>query len=103
MLDNKFKVQFIVNAPNCKPAIFISMLLYILFSRIRSWFARADSMGCAPLTVNFIIIRQVLLQTILFGILAMELPTPKRPTHTFATIDSVYNVNLSITNNVSRQ
>jgi len=102
VLDNKFKVQFIVNAPNCKPRdIYKHVTIYPVLAEFDRGLLDADSMGCAPLTVKFYNNSAGLTSNnFIWNFGDGTTSTEKDPTHTFATIDSVYNVNLSITNNV---
>lgn len=102
VLDNTFKVQFIVNAPNCKPRdIFKFVTIYPVLAEFERGLQDVDSMGCAPYTMKFYnksagLTASNFIWTFGDGTTSTE----KDPTHTFTTLDTVYNVNLSITNNV---
>ena len=102
VLDNKFKVQFIVNAPNCKPRdIYKKVTIYPVLAEFDRGVQDTDTMGCAPFTVTFYNKSAGLTASnFIWDFGDGTTSTEKNPTHTFNTTNSVYSVNLSITNNV---
>lgn len=102
VLDNKFKVQFIVNAPNCKPRdIYKHVTIYPVLAEFDRGLQDADTIGCAPLTVQFYNKSAGLTETnFIWNFGDGTTSIIKDPIHTFTTVDTVYTVNLSITNNI---
>lgn len=96
--NERFKVQYIVDAPNCKPQ---NILRYIELHPVEANFLRGiddlDSIGCAPNTVEFINTsigarNEKFLWTFGDG----STSTEKNPTHTFTAATSPYEVSLAI-------
>jgi gliding motility-associated-like protein len=96
--NERFRVQYIVDAPNCKPRdIFQLIELHPVEANFLRGIGDLDSIGCAPRTVNFIntsVGAKANSYRWNFG--DGTTSTDQNPTHTFADKKTPYEVSLSI-------
>ncbi|MDA3882129.1 MAG: PKD domain-containing protein [Bacteroidales bacterium] len=97
-VNNSYKVQFIVEAPGCKTQdISKEIALYPVMADFDRGEFDIDTIGCAPYEVSFVNKSVGLNQNNYTwdfgdGTTSME----ENPTHSFMTVDSIYNVSLSM-------
>lgn len=100
--DGRYKIQFVVNAPNCKPReIYNYITVFPIIAEFDRGLNDADSIGCTPLTVEFINKSKGLSSTNFtwdFG--DGTTSNEQNPVHTFANPDELYNVSLSLAHDV---
>ncbi|MCL2327212.1 MAG: PKD domain-containing protein [Bacteroidetes bacterium] len=96
--NKRFRVQYIVDAPNCKPQdIFRLIELHPVEANFLRGIDDLDEVGCAPHTVNFINTSVgVKNNTYKWNFGDGTTSTEKNPIHTFVSRDEPYEVSLAI-------
>ncbi|MFW5851515.1 MAG: PKD domain-containing protein [Bacteroidota bacterium] len=97
-VNNSYKVQFIVEAPGCKTQdISKEIELYPVMADFDRGEFDLDTIGCAPYEVSFVNKSVGLNQNnYIWDFGDGTTSTEENPTHSFMTVDSIYNVSLSM-------
>ena len=99
-IDNTFKIQFIIDAPNCRPRdIFTNVTVYPVLADFNRGINDTDTIGCAPFSVHLFNESEGA-ATYVWDFGDGTTSTAMNPTHTFPKIDTVYNVRISVTSSI---